>query len=137
MTNHMRSSFKRTLPTSRCAYILFHIWNIIKRVFSSLHFITKQCTRVLKYVFHKGVIVFYILFFEIIICYVFYLWWNCHSFLAGKREKLLVFSYTIEFSTILMIQRRLVVSIFKKVQSILYLWEAKIFISEKTLFSHG
>ena len=69
-------------------------------MFSSLHFITKQCTRVLKYVFHKGVIVFYILFFEIIICYVFFLWWNCHSFLAGKREKLLVLIFIgIEYST--------------------------------------
>ena len=118
MTNHMRSSFKRTLPTSRCAYILFHIWNIIKRVFSSLHFITKQCTRVLKYVFHKGVIVFYILFFEIIICYVFFVYDDIVILFLQVRGKICQYLDLLELNTgpchILMIQRRLVVSIFKK-----------------------
>ena len=118
MTNHMRSSFKRTLPTSRCAYILFHIWNIIKRVFSSLHFITKQCTRVLKYVFHIGVIVFYILFFEIIICYVFFVYDDIVILFLQVRGKICQYLDLLELNTgpchILMIQRRLVVSIFKK-----------------------
>ena len=118
MTNHTRSSFKRTLPTSRCAYILFHIWNIIKRVFSSLHFITKQCTRVLKYVFHKGVIVFYILFFEIIICYVFFVYDDIVILFLQVRGKICQYLDLLELNTgpchILMIQRRLVVSIFKK-----------------------